>query len=139
MSYKRYMLEVGVTKENEPKVSEIVGEGVECYCTYPDDAQDTPVWCLLTKKEAKTAIRRIVGANIPLTFYKLNVGRLELTNLDVVDLELVELVENPNGSRHGQAGLGRPVAGHASGHRRLVRQAEERSRADLAGDGFSPA
>ena len=30
----------------------------------------------------------------------------------------------------GKPGIGRPVAGHASGHGRLVRQAEERARAD---------
>ena len=42
-------------------------------------------------------------------------------------------------SRHGQAGRRRRVAGHSSGHGRLVRQAEERARADGAGDGLSPA
>ena len=41
--------------------------------------------------------------------------------------------------RHGQAGHGRPAAGRASGHGRLVRKVEERARADPARDGFSPA
>ncbi len=42
-------------------------------------------------------------------------------------------------SRQGKAGCGRLVAGHASGHGGLVRQAEGRARVDRAGDGFSPA
>jgi hypothetical protein len=64
-------------------------------------------------------------------------------HMDDVKVELEELKQAGGGadglSRQGQAGLGRPVAGHASGHGRLVRQAEERARADQAGDGFSPA
>ena len=42
-------------------------------------------------------------------------------------------------SRHGKAGHGRPVAGHASGHGRLVRQAEERARADADGRWIQPS
>ena len=41
--------------------------------------------------------------------------------------------------RHGQAGHGRLAAGLASRHGSLVREVEERTRADPAGDGFSPA
>ena len=41
--------------------------------------------------------------------------------------------------RHGQAGHGRRAAGHASGHGSLVREVEECTRTDAAGNGFSPA
>ena len=93
---RRYMLEIGVAKEHEPQVVELIGEDVETYVTYdgPDEDGGTyPVWCMLTKKEAQSAIRKVRQARIPYTYYKLNVGRLD-SNIDVVDLKLVKLVES---------------------------------------------